>query len=615
MKSLLVAIFNIFKGVGKILSLFRSLLFNLIFLAVIAAIVFSVFYSDKPVIPDNSILRLTIVGNIVEQKTEVNPFDETFSDLVGWPSQARETLLQDILDAIDHAADDSSISSILLDLDDMGQAGLNQLQDIGAALISFRDNGKRVIAAEDYYSQNQYYLASYADEIFLNPMGGVYLSGFGLYRLYFKDAIEKLKINYHVFKVGSFKSAIEPLIRSSMSAEDRSQSRAWLTALWNNYVDDVAKQRSLSSADINQYINRIPANLQAVDGDVARLALESGLVDELKTHPEIKRYLNNISNPKPNQELSGVSLNRYLKTITRSHLYKGKDRDTVALIIAQGTIMPGKSNPGTIGSETIAALLRKARTSDHIKAVVLRVDSGGGSAFASEVIRQEILELKKSSKPLIVSMGTFSASGAYWISANADEIWASPNTLTGSIGIFMAVPTFEKALNNVGIYRDGVGTTNLSSGFDLTQPLSSEVKDAIQLTLNHNYKTFLSIVAQGRSLPFERVEKIAQGKVYAGTAALDEGLIDKLGTLSQAIRSAAEHAGLADYATTTLSTPLSFKDRILQRISAGAAALLPKGSALETLLKYLPAHVPAFSTIQLFNDPNSIYAHCMIQYN
>lgn len=615
MKSLLVAIFNIFKGVGKILSLVRSLLFNLIFLAVIAAIVFSFFYSDKPVIPDNSILRLTILGDIVEQKTEVNPFDENFSDLIGWPSQVRETLLQDILDAIDHAADDSAITSILLDLDDMGQAGLNQLQDIGTSLNSFRDRGKQVIAAEDYYSQNQYYLASYADKIFLNPMGGVHLSGFGLYRLYFKDAIEKLKINYHVFKVGSFKSALEPLTRSSMSAEDRSQSRAWLTALWNNYLDDVAKQRSLSPADISQYINKIPANLQAVDGDIARLALESGLVDDLKSRPEIKHYLSDIGNSKPDQELSGVSLNTYLKKITRSHLYTGKDRDTVALIIAQGTIMPGKSNPGTIGSETIATLLRKARTSDHIKAVVLRVDSGGGSAFASEMIRQEILELQKSGKPLIVSMGTFSASGAYWISANADEIWASPNTLTGSIGIFMAVPTFEKALNNVGVYRDGVGTTNLSSGLDLTQPLSGEVKTAIQLTLDHNYKTFLSIVADGRSLPFEQVEKIAQGKVYAGTAALDEGLIDKLGTLSQAIRSAAEHAGLEDYATTILSTPLSFKDRILERISAGAAALLPKGSVLETLLKYLPAHVPSFSTGQLFNDPNSIYAHCMIQYN
>ena len=615
MKSLIVAIFNIFKGVGKILSLFRSLLFNLIFIAVIAAILVSIFYSDKPVIPENSILKLTISGDIVEQKTELNLFDESLSDLIGWPNQVRETLLQDILDAIDHAADDSAISSILLDLDDMGQAGLNQLQDIGAALISFRDSGKRVIAAEDYYSQNQYYLASFADTIFLNPMGGVYLTGFGLYRLYFKDAIEKLKINYHVFKVGSFKSALEPLTRSSMSAEDRSQSRAWLTALWNNYLDDVAKQRSLSSADINKYINRIPANLQAVDGDVARLALESGLVDALKTRPEIKRYLTGISNSKPDQELSGVPLNTYLKTITKSYIYTGNERDTIALIIAQGTIMPGKSNPGTIGAETIASLLRKARNSDHIKAVVLRVDSGGGSAFASEIIRQEILELKNSGKPLIVSMGTFSASGAYWISANADEIWASANTLTGSIGIFMAVPTFENALNTVGIYRDGVGTTNLSSGIDLTQPLSEEVKNAIQLTLNHNYKTFLSIVAQGRSLPFEQVEKIAQGKVYAGSAALNEGLIDKLGTLSQAIRSAADRAGLQDYRTTILSKPLSIKDRLLQKMSTSLAALFLKGSALETLLAYIPVHLPAFNTIRAFNDPNGIYAHCLIQYD
>lgn len=614
MKFLFLALGATFKGVIKILSSIRSLFFNLLFFGIIALIIFSLFRSREPVLPSNSLLTLTIAGNIVEQQHEGDPFSQFLNTVLGFPEKDRETLLQDILDAIDHAANDSKIKGILLDLESMGSVGLNQLVLIGDAINKFRESGKPVIAAEDHYSQNQYYLASHADKIFLNPMGGVYLNGFGLYRLYFQDALEKLKINYHVFRVGAFKSALEPLTRNSMSPEDRQQSRTWLTALWGNYVEDIAEQRSLTPEKINKYINNIPYNLEKVDGDISRLALDSGLVDELRPHHEIRDYLVAITGAGPHNNFRQISLNQYLKTVHLSYNYQGDEKDTVALIVAQGTIISGESKPGTIGSKTIAKLLREALETDHIKAVVLRIDSGGGSAFASEIIRQEILEFKRSQKPLIVSMGSLAASGAYWISADADEIWASPNTLTGSIGIFMAVPTFEKALNNFGVYRDGVGTTNLAPGLDLTQPLSIEVKTAIQLTLNHGYRTFLSIVAEGRNLSHDKVEQLAQGKVYAGADALEAGLIDKLGTLSQAISSAADHAGLDDYATVTLASAPSFKNFILRKISSEVLALFPRNSMVADFFTNILSANSEIRSLLLFNDPNGMYAHCMINF-
>jgi protease-4 len=614
MKKIFQAISTIIKGFFTLLSFLRSLFFNLLFFGIIAFIVITLFSTDHPDIADNSILKLTLSGKIVEQPETDDSFNNYFTEMLGLSNQDRQTLLQDILDSIYQAQEDPRITALLLDLKEMEEVGLNQLSLIGSALSSFRESGKPVIAAEDYYSQNQYFLASHADKIFLNPMGGVYLNGFGLYRLYFHEALEKLKINFHVFQVGTYKSALEPFTRSSMSPEDRSQSRAWLVTLWKNYCLSVSEQRSVKVEDINAYINDIPENLREVDGDMARLALEYNLVDELKQRHEIRDYLSSLTGSPADSSPRLITFQDYLTTVTRSYQASDRGKDTVALIVAQGTLIPGTSSSGMVGADSIVSLLRKARKDSHIKAVVLRIDSGGGSAFASELIRQELLELKKSGKPLVVSMGSFAASGGYWIAADADEIWASPNTLTGSIGIFMALPTFENLLNSNGIFRDGVGTTNLASGLSLSQPLSNEVSEAIQSILDNGYKTFISVVANGRHMTEQKVEQVAQGRVFGGEEAKHAGLIDNLGTLPQAVRSAAQIAGLDDYNVTTLAEQRSFKDHFLNKILIEATTLLEDKSSIFTFLTNIFAFDKSVQKLLLFRDPNGIYAHCMIHY-
>ncbi len=614
MIKLFSAIYFVFRGFIKCISFLRSTFFNLLFIGIITIAVMALIPEKKPGVAQNSILELTITGDIVEQTDAVDPVDDYFSNFFGLPEQARQTPLQDILDAIYHAQVDPNITALELDLKSMGTIGLNQLQLIGSALIAFRESGKPVVAAEDYYSQDQYYLAAHADKIFLNPMGGIYLNGFGMYRLYFRDALEKLKINFHVFQVGSYKSALEPITRNAMSSEDRSQTRAWLTTLWDNYCQHVSEQRSITAESINDYINSVPGNLKEVDGDMAELALKYGLVDELKQRHEIRHYLSSLSQASADGSPRLVGFHDYLQTVKHSYRDGDSDKDKIALIVAEGNIMPGESGDGLIGADTLVSLIRDARADEKIKALVLRIDSGGGSAFASELIRQELLQFKQSGKPVVVSMGTFAASGGYWIAADANEIWASPNTLTGSIGIFMALPTFENILNSNGIFQDGVGTTNLSSGLTLSKPLSAEMSTALQLLLEKGYKDFISIVANGRKMTIEKVETVAQGRVFSGEAARQAGLVDNLGTLAQAIRSAAQLAGLEEYGVFTLAKQRSLRDRLLQKIGVEASLLLESHVSLYAFFRDLFSRGTDFQQFLIFRDPNGMYAHCMINY-
>ncbi|NNK13366.1 MAG: signal peptide peptidase SppA [Desulfofustis sp.] len=605
---------NFFKAIFLSLAFLRSLIFNLLFIALVVAVIYFLRPAEEVFLEDDTILKLNITGDVVEQPSQGDPFGGYGGRLLGLPGEPRETVLQDILDGIAQAENDPKISAILLDLKNMGRIGLNQMESIGQALLDFKRSNKPVVSAGDYFSQNQYYLASHADSLFLNPMGGIDLHGFGLYRFYFKEALEKLKVDFHVFQVGSYKSALEPITRNSMSAEDRSQTRAWLSALWENYTVDVAEQRSLKPEDINNYINSIPSNLEKVGGDTAKLALSYGLVDELKTRQEVRAYLSQFAGYSNGNDLNLVSLNNYLSRGTPSLGVTEENEDQVGLIVAQGTIVTGESRPGTIGADTISALLRRAGENDRIKAVVLRIDSGGGSAFASELIRQEILALKEKGKPLFVSMGTFAASGGYWIAADADEIWASPNTLTGSIGIFMALPTFDTILKQGGIHRDGVGTTNLAAGIDLSKPLSEELRRAIELSLQNGYDRFISLVAEGRDMEPSDVEALAQGKVYAGEKAREIGLVDELGALDQVIEAAAVRSGISDYSVNTLVPSLSWWDRLLFQIGAETRLRLQKSSVYRSLIKSAEPALSALQTFLIFPDPNGMYAHWMINY-
>ena len=614
MKNLFSALSNIFRWIGKILTATRSILGNLIFLILLVVLLTTLLAEKKaPVIRDAALI-LSLSGDIVEEKRLVNPLEELLTGISPTQQAPSETLLQDILDAIHHAAKDSQIKCILLDLKDLGAVGLDQMQTIGEALNQFKKSGKKVIAAEDYYRQKTYYLASFASEIYLNPMGGVDLHGFASYHLFFREALEKLRINYHVFRVGAYKSAIEPIVRDSMSIEAKEQTRGLLTSLWTIFTADITRQRALPPDAIDQYANNIAARLAASGGDTARLALDSKLVDGLKDREEIRNYLAQQTAASPEKGFSQISLQAYLRSFTPSYQPPLVAADnTIGIIIAEGMILDGTQPAGSIGGNSLAALIRKARLDPAIKAVTLRVNSGGGSAFASEIIRQEILELKKSQKPLVVSMGSTAASGGYWIAADADEIWASPASVTGSIGIFAAIPTFENSLAAFGVHSDGIGTTQLASGLDLTRPLAPPLKEAIQMTLDNGYRQFLSLVATGRNLSMDKVQSVAEGRVFTGNQAQRLGLVDKIGTLADAVASTAKLAKLDSYTASYIERPRTFSEELLELFqNKVTTALLPHllSQPLAQQLARLAAPVKEFL---LFNDPAGLYAHSLIQ--
>ena len=614
MKNIFAAFAAFFRWIGKFLSTTRSFLGNLLFLLVIVIILATFLSEKKPPIIHNAALILSLSGDIVEEKHITNPISELLGELSQTKQTPDETLFQDVLDSIHHAATDSQIKCILLNLHDLGKVGLDQMQTIGEALNEFKKSGKKVIAAEDHYQQKAYYLASFASEIYLNPMGAVYLHGFGSYPLFFREALEKLRINYHVFRVGTYKSAVEPILRDSMSDESKEQMQGVLTSMWSIFTTDITRQRALPADAIDQYANNIPAKLGASEGSTARLALDSKLVDGLKSREEIREYLAKQTAADPDQGFSQVPLNEYVRTITRSYQPQlVAPVNTIGIIIAEGMILDGEQPVGAIGGDTLAAMIRKARLDTAIKAVVLRVNSGGGSVFASEIIRQEILELKKAGKPLVVSMGSTAASGGYWIAANADEIWASAATITGSIGIFAAIPTFENSLASMGIHSDGVGTTQLSSGLNVSRPLAQPLEEAVQMTLDHGYQQFLSLVATGRDMKMEQVETVAQGRVFHGKEAQQLGLVDKIGTLAEAIESAADRAKIKDYSASYIEKPRTLRDEMLGFFKGEIITALLRQTISQPLAQQIIHQTAPLRELLLFNDPAGLYAHSLIQ--
>jgi protease-4 len=615
MKDLISSIFNIFRWVGRFLTSVRTWTLNIVFLVLIFFIISAISSQgtkNAGLGSTSGILVLTLSGDIVEEKQNSDPLSKALNEKLGLNSLPTETLLQDILDAINSAGKDDNVISILLDLSNLGSVGLNQLQLIGQALNDFKENDKLIIAAEDFYPQKAYYLASYADEVYLNPMGGVDLHGIGTFRLFFKDAIDKLKVNYNVFRVGSFKSAMEPVMRNSMSAEAKTQNMTWLTVLWDTISNDIIRERKLDPKAIENYTENIPSELATAGGDTARLALDSGLVDGLKTREELRSYLIQISGSDEKGSFQQITFNNYINSISRSYSNNGLEEPSIGIIVAQGPILNGKQPIGAIGGDSLAESIRTAREDANINALVLRIVSGGGSVFASEVIRQEVLEFKKTGKPIVISMGSMAASGGYWIAADADEIWASPVTLTGSIGIFAAIPTFEESLSSMGIYNDGVGTTSLAASLNITRPISPLLKETISISLHHGYDQFLNIVSSGRSIDKSQIAKVAEGRVFDGKKAQELGLVDKLGNMDDAIKSAANLAGLTEYSARYIRKPMTVKDEIMQIFSGKITEWLVSISMPSSLLSLQKKLQVPIQQLLLFNDPSGLYAHCMI---
>jgi protease-4 len=591
------------------ISALRRLVGNLLFLLILIFLFAVVFFSGAEDVPDGAVLILAPEGNIVEQKTET----VFSSDLFGEAAK-EETLLKDIIDVIEYAQDDERIAMMLLDLREMGSAGISKLQDIGAALERFKSSGKKIVAYADDYDQGQYFLAAHADNLYLNPMGGVMLYGFGLYRKYYKTALDKLQIEFHVFKVGTYKSALEPFLRDSMSDYAKEENQAWLNALWNSYKTDVARLRRLEPRVLDDYINNIPDHLTKAEGDAAVAALNLDLVDELKTRDEVRRELiEQVGEDKDGLTFKQVAFDGYLEAIRpelmESHARNGK----IGIIVASGIIMDGEQPAGRIGGDTMADLLVRAREDDKIKAVVVRVDSGGGSATASEVISREIELTRRAGKPVFVSMGSVAASGGYWIASAADQIWATPTTITGSIGIFGAFPTFERSLKSLGITSDGVGTTKLSDAFDPSRPLNDLVAQAMHQIIEHGYRLFIQQVADGRNMQPEQVEKIAQGRVWDGTAAKELGLVDKLGSLQDAIGAIAEKVGLKDYEITYISQPLTTREMLIQRLNRLILGIFAALNSSEHPLNRMVDNVidTEIDHVLRAKDPAGLYAYCL----
>jgi protease-4 len=605
------AVAGFFGLVWRILDGIRRAL-HLILLLVIFGFILAALHTSNPIVPRSAALVIAPEGELVEQLAS-DPVRRAFGQASGGP--APETLLRDVIEAIAAAKSDSRIKLIVLDLGSLGSSGLSKLQEIGAALREFRAAGKRVVAAADSLDQTQYYLAAQAGEVYLDPMGLVYLDGFSYYRMFLKDAIDKLGVDVNVFRAGTYKSYTDQFSRSDMSASERDESTVWLGALWNAYQQDVTRARSLPAGALNQFIADEPAALAAVNGDAAKLALQRGLVTALKSRRQMADELKVlVGEDEDTHSFNSIAMNQYLASVRSKRVLKSKSDPRVGIVVASGEILDGHQPPGTIGGESTAALLRQARYDNAVKAVVLRVDSPGGSMFASEQILREVQTLRKAGKPVVVSMSTYAASGGYYISAAANQIFASPTTLTGSIGVFSVVPTFQRTLEKLGVKVDGFGTTPLAGNMRLDRALTPANRQMLQTSVDHAYAEFLRRVGDGRKKPVEDVDKIAQGRVWAGVDAQRIGLVDHLGGLKDATDAAAKLAELgSNYAVDYIEPELSLREELLMQLRSETLALsqlagiIPPRSDLERVLDPVLEQARAIARL---NDPRGLYAYC-----
>ena len=587
---------------------------NLLFLSLIGLMTFAALYTPPIHVPMHSALLLAPEGDIVEQRSPIGGMAKVMNRLAD-NSVDDETFLQDILDVIHTAGSDQRIKLLVIDINRMGSASLDQIRAIGTALEAFKQTGKKVIAVGDSFNQVQYYLASWADKIYLHPMGTVSMRGFSVFRLYARELIDKLGINIHVFRVGRFKSAVEPFLRDDMSAEEKENISLWLGKLWDLYCDDITSRRQLNKQVFIANVNQLAAQLASVAGDRGQLALAAGLIDGLKTHQEMDEMLRKEVGSMPGKRgLNAISFKEYLKTITPSYTDSQRQNGLIGIITACGNIMPGKGMHGQIGAEDLVKLIRKARQDARIKAIVLRLVTGGGSAFASELIREELAAARKDGKVVVISMGAMAASGGYWLAADADAIVAAPTTLTGSIGIFGAIPTVEKTLARIGLHSDGIGTTDIAHFGNLTTPMSPEETSILQRDVERGYHQFIDIVAKGRHMTAAEVEKIADGRVWDGATAFEMGLVDRLGNLQDALDEAAKRAkvpaGNGYFIEVTPDNYLEQFSKLIDQPAGGLMARLwPSFPVPAPLPQPLADHLDVF----LFgHDPKGIYAHCLL---
>jgi len=520
----------------------RKVFLNLLFLLLIYFVYLAFQPAETFRLKPDSTLVIRPYGSVVEQYT-TTALDRALEEATG--QERSETRLRDMLEAIHRAAGDSDISQLVIDPNYLRGIGLAALNDLADALEAFRSTGKPVVALAGYLGQNQYYLASLADEIWLNPNGAIWIDGYSSYRQFYREGLEKLAVEINLFRVGKYKSAMEPYIRDDMSEEAKEAGRFWLNDLWQQYLEAIAKNRGLILKSLQESIDDLPNQIEGVDGDFAQYALNLGLVDRLMTAPQARQELARRGTPdQAGDGYRAVGMQDYLDLTEARKPFSNDKR--IAIVVAEGEIVSGNHPAGRIGSISTAEQLRRASRDEKVAAVVLRINSPGGDAYASEVLRLELQQVRDSGKTVVISMGNVAASGGYWMAMAADEVWASPATITGSIGVFGMLPTFGATLDKIGVHTDGFGTTEMAGKLRLDMPLDPGVARVFQSSTERTYKQFISLVSSSRGKSIEEIDEIAQGRVWSGEQAVERGLVDKTGTFQDAIKASARIAGLGD---------------------------------------------------------------------
>ncbi|MES3006752.1 MAG: signal peptide peptidase SppA [Pseudomonadota bacterium] len=603
-----------FRLLGRTIDVLRTFIGRLLFVLVLVVVLLLIFGGPTPLqVPEGGLVVINPRGPVVEQPGELDP-----ATLLLGSGELATTPLRDITEALKRAAEDERIAGVVLNLGEMTSISAANLETVGAALKEFKASGKSLTAHGDYYDQAQYLLASYADTVFLHPMGQVLLPGYGGSQLFYNELLDKLGVNVHIFRVGTYKAAVEPFERNNMSEESRANSQQLVDELWQRYLTQVAENRGLSEQLLRSYTNDFADHLLASDGDTAATALEHGLVDELISRPQLRNRLRELAGGAEGDAAAGtIEFQQYL-SVTHMPSLATEAENEIGVIVAEGTIDVGDQPRGVIGADSLSALIREARRDDSVKAVVLRIDSPGGSALASELIRQELDLLQSTGKPLVVSMGGTAASGGYWISAMADEIWASPVTVTGSIGIFGMIPTFEGSLASIGVYADGVSTTPLTRADPFTG-VSGPLATVFQATVEDGYRRFLRLVAEGRGMTEEQVDAVGQGQVWSGAQAQQYGLVDQLGDLDDAVAAAARLAEVTDYQMRYIETPMSPGEVLLQGMAQNIGSAWLQGWLFGDAVSdvTIPANLLGgwqrmFSDLAALrlNDPLNLYTLC-----
>jgi protease-4 len=605
----------ILGGIWRGLDGLRKILHLILLIVIFGAIVWAV-SSSTPSVPYRAALVVKPEGRLVEQLSG-DPVQRAVENAQG--RERQETRLWDLVDAIRAARTDRRIRVLVLDLDDMQGAGLPELEELASAIRKFRTSGKPVIAYGTAYDQDQYYLAAQAGKIYLDPTGYVMIEGYSRHPLYFKGLLQKLGVNVNVFRVGTFKSAVEIFTRADMSKADKQQSQAYLNVLWSSYQKAVTAARKLPAGAIAGYVDSLPQTISAANGNAAKVALQAGLVTALADRLQVERQLTGlVGKDRSTGSFNQISAEDYARLIDAQQKIHGGGGDArIGVIVASGDIQDGSQPPGSIGGDSLSRLIREAQMDDDIKAVVLRINSPGGSVAASEEIYHQLEALRAAGKPVVVSMGDLAASGGYYISAPANQIWASPATLTGSIGIFAIVPTIDQTLSKIGVGVDGVGTTPLAGALSIDRPLGPEVSQLLQSQIDRGYQQFVDRVASGRRETPQQIDAIAQGRVWAGADARRIGLVDHLGTMEDAIKAAAQLAKVTRYQVEFVRPHLSWAEQLFQQTQARAAAQAVslfdadgRSFGLAEVASRLDPMAKDLKQLARLSVPGHLYAYC-----